>query len=145
MRDRVGRKYKINSRSKSISEAIVSSKSIDELKMKLDILGVNYDRKSDINFLSFIFSYFRNAKPMTILRNGWYSNTSSEYTFFFNNVFLPYANKNIDKIIDFDHAINMVSTQLYNGKVTLSEWKKYLMYLYFKKYLKDLTLKNNLV
>ena len=67
MRHRIGRKYKINSRSKFISEAIVSSKSIDELKMKLDILGVNYDRKSDINFLSFIFSYFRKAKTLTIL------------------------------------------------------------------------------
>ena len=140
MRHRIGRKYKINSRSKFISEAIVSSKTIDELKMKLDILGVNYDRKSDINFLSFIFSYFKNAKPGTILCTG-YSKPSTEYTLFFNDVFLPYAKENIDKILDFDHAIRMLSGQICVDKVTLPAWKKYLMYLYFKKHLKDLTLK----
>ena len=140
MRHRIGRKYKINSRSKFISEAIVSSKSIDELKMKLDILGVNYDRKSDINFLSFIFLYFINARSGTILCTG-YSKPSTEYTLFFNDVFLHYANENIDKILDFDHAIRMLSCQICIDKVTLPAWKNYLMYLYFKKHLKDLTLK----
>ena len=140
MRHRIGRKYKINSRSKFISEAIVSSKTIDELKMKLDILGVNYDRKSDINFLSFIFSYFKNTKPGTILCTG-YSKPSTEYILFFNDVFLPYANENIDKILDFDHAIKMLSGRICSNKVALPSWKLCLMYLYFKKHLKDLTLK----
>lgn len=143
MRHRIRIKYKINSKSKEISEAIVSSKSIEELKMKLDLIGVNYDKKSDFNFFSFIFSYFRNAGSGTILNTG-FSKPSYQYEVFYKNIFTPYVEKNIDKIIDLERA-KKLWLSMSPEYVTIKPWKELLMKIYFKKHINDLTFKNNLV
>jgi len=42
---------------KTIAEILLSSKSVEEVKMKFDLNGVNYDRENEYNFLHYIVGF----------------------------------------------------------------------------------------